>query len=70
MKNNPAPHGSVWWRSPYVWLLIAGPVAVILASLVTLFLALSRPDPVVSASYSQVRELTMACSPSVWMMRT
>lgn len=33
------------WREPMVWLVVAGPVAVVLASLVTVTLALRHPDP-------------------------
>jgi hypothetical protein len=40
-----------WWRFGHVWLLIAGPVAVVIAGFITLYLALSRPDPVVDADY-------------------
>lgn len=40
-----------WWHFGHVWLLIAGPVAVILAGIVTIYLAVSRPDPLVSEDY-------------------
>lgn len=40
-----------WWKFGHVWLLIAGPVAVVIAGFVTLYLAISRPDPVVDADY-------------------
>ena len=40
-----------WWKFGHVWLVIAGPVAVVIAGFVTLYLALSRPDPVVDADY-------------------
>lgn len=33
------------WREPMVWLVVAGPVAVILASIVTVTLAIRHPDP-------------------------
>jgi hypothetical protein len=35
-----------WWRYPMVWLVIGGPFAVVLASLATLLIALTHPDPV------------------------
>ncbi|MFO1286906.1 MAG: nitrogen fixation protein FixH [Rubrivivax sp.] len=38
-----------WWRVRMVWLVIAGPLAVVLASFVTLALALRHPDPVLAA---------------------
>jgi uncharacterized protein len=33
-----------WWRVPMVWLVIGGPAAVVVASAVTLALALSGAD--------------------------
>lgn len=38
--------GQPWYREPYVWLVLAGPLAVILASVVTIYLAVTRADPV------------------------
>jgi uncharacterized protein len=47
-----APSAAVpWWRFGHVWLIIAGPVIVIIAGFVTLWLAISRPDPVVAEDY-------------------
>ncbi len=40
-----------WWKFGHVWLIIAGPVIVIIAGFVTLWLAISRPDPVVAEDY-------------------
>ncbi len=46
----PAASGTVrWWRLPIVWLVIAGPALVVVASFVTLALALLNPDPVLPA---------------------
>lgn len=36
------------WRQPMVWLVVSGPVAVILASIVTVTLAIRHPDPPLS----------------------
>jgi uncharacterized protein len=33
------------WREPMVWLVVAGPAAVVLASLATVALAVRHPDP-------------------------
>ena len=33
------------WREPMVWLVVSGPVAVILASIVTVMLCIRHPDP-------------------------
>ena len=37
---------SPWWRHGLVWLVIGGPLVVVLASLATLVIALAYPDPV------------------------
>lgn len=35
-----------WWREPTMWLVFGGPAAVVAASIVTIVIALQRPDPV------------------------
>ena len=45
----PAP----WWKFGHVWLVVSGPVVVVVASFITLYLAVTRPDPVVSEDYYQ-----------------
>lgn len=37
-----------WWAFGHVWLLIAGPAIVVVASFFTYYLAVSIPDPVLS----------------------
>ena len=48
--QNPSPSGPVspWWRHGMVWMVLGGPAAVVLASVATLLIALSHPDPVLS----------------------
>lgn len=41
-KNQAQP----WWKFGHVWLVFAGPAVVVVASFVTLYLAISTPDPV------------------------
>ncbi|MFM2054108.1 MAG: hypothetical protein RL456_2145 [Pseudomonadota bacterium] len=36
-----------WWRHRMLWLVIGGPLVVVVASFVTLGLALRHPDPVI-----------------------
>ncbi len=45
----PAPTAAVvpWWKFPMVWLLIAGPAVVVVASVVTTVLAVQGADPVI-----------------------
>jgi hypothetical protein len=42
-----------WWKFGHVWLVISGPVIVIIAGFVTLYIAIKVPDPVVSEDYYQ-----------------
>jgi hypothetical protein len=44
---DPAP----WWRFPLVWMVIAGPAAVVVAGIATVWIAVSTPDPVVAQDY-------------------
>jgi hypothetical protein len=46
---------SPWWRHPMVWLVIGGPLAVVVASFATLYLAITRPDPVLPAASEPVQ---------------
>ena len=38
----------VWWRLPIVWMVIGGPALVVVASFITLALAILNPDPVLT----------------------
>ena len=50
MENDPLPCPP-WWRHGHVWLLIAGPAAVVLAGVATVWLAVSGADPLVAQDY-------------------
>lgn len=39
-----------WWQYRMVWLIIGGPLVVVVASFVTLWLAVSHPDPVIEST--------------------
>ncbi|MDO5693340.1 MAG: nitrogen fixation protein FixH [Pseudomonadota bacterium] len=47
-SNTPLPHSGPWWKHGYMWLVVGGPLVVVVASFITLYLAISRPDPVYS----------------------
>ena len=40
-----------WWRFGHVWLVLAGPAAVVVAGIATAVIAVRTPDPVVEADY-------------------
>ena len=42
-----------WWNYGHVWMVIAGPAIVVVAGFVTLYLAISHPDPVQASYYTQ-----------------
>lgn len=50
MKNNEHP-SQPWWKFGHVWMIIAGPVAVIIAGIVTTAIAMGTPDPLVAQDY-------------------
>lgn len=50
-KKDSAAPAQPWWRFGHVWMIVAGPVLVVIAGFVTLYLAVRTPDPVVSDDY-------------------
>lgn len=42
-----------WWKFGYVWLVISGPLLVVIASFYTFFVAVNGIDPVVDENYYQ-----------------
>ena len=42
-----------WWRFGHVWMVFGGPAIVVVASFFTLYLAITRPDPVMDDNYYQ-----------------
>lgn len=51
MATTTEPPALAWWRYPMLWMVIAGPAVVVVASFVTLWFALSRPEVLVSEDY-------------------
>jgi uncharacterized protein len=47
----PPQASAPWWRHGHVWLLISGPVAVVLAGIATAWIAVRFQDPVVEPDY-------------------
>lgn len=43
-----------WWKLPIVWMVIGGPLAVVVASLFTVGIAVKNVDPVLDTSKGQV----------------
>jgi hypothetical protein len=51
MEQNNLDGRAPWWKFGYVWFVLSGPLIVVIASLVTYYVAVTRPDPVVAADY-------------------
>jgi uncharacterized protein len=51
MTNHALQSAAPWWKFGHVWMVVAGPAVVVVASFITLYLAITRPDPVVSEDY-------------------
>ncbi len=52
-KNHAAEAPQPWWKFGYVWMVVGGPAIVVVASFITLYLAVTRPDPVMDQNYYQ-----------------
>ncbi|SDP74422.1 hypothetical protein SAMN05216303_106366 [Rhodoferax sp. OV413] len=40
-----------WWKYGHVWLVISGPLVVVVAAVVTAWIAFSQQDPVLAQDY-------------------
>ncbi len=57
MTTVPTPPSQArpWYREPYVWLVIGGPLAVVIASIVTVTIAVRNVDPVLPREAAPAR---------------
>ena len=61
---NPNKKSVPWWRVGMVWLVLSGPLVVVVASFFTLRLALLHGDPVIKEP-AQSTEVSPALTPAV-----
>jgi len=47
------PQVRPWWREPMMWLVVGAPATVVVAALVTVYIAVRAPDPVIDRDYYQ-----------------
>ncbi|MDO9281781.1 MAG: FixH family protein [Methylotenera sp.] len=40
-----------WWHYGHMWLVVGGPLTVVIASFITLYFAITVPDPVTDVDY-------------------
>ncbi|HEY8049428.1 MAG TPA: FixH family protein [Ramlibacter sp.] len=50
MRSDAGP-SSPWWTHGHVWLVISGPAAVVVAALLTAWIAVAGQDPVIDEDY-------------------
>ena len=48
MSTQTSPEGAPWWHFGHVWLVVAGPLVVVLASFFTFYLAYAGMDALVT----------------------
>lgn len=39
---------TAWWCEPYLWLVVGGPLVVVVAAIITAVIAFQNPDPVIN----------------------
>lgn len=55
-------HSGPWWRFPIVWMVVGGPLIVVVGCMVTIYLAVTNPDIVLDTSAASA---TSSDSPAV-----
>lgn len=51
------PDTKPWWQFGHVWLVISGPLIVVIASFITLYIAITKPDAVIDDYYRKGIEI-------------
>lgn len=41
-------HSIPWWRVPHMWMVVGGPLVVVVAAIVTAYIAINGADPVLN----------------------
>lgn len=50
-ETSPAHDPRPWWKFGFVWMVIGGPAVVVVAGVVTFWIAATHPDPVIDPDY-------------------
>jgi hypothetical protein len=48
MQEDKFKSSGPWWKYGHVWMVVGGPAAVVMACFFTIYLAVTRPDPLVN----------------------
>lgn len=61
------PSRQAWWREPMMWLVVGGPLAVVVAAVITAVIAIRGADPVIDTRVATpaVQARNHAASPTV-----
>lgn len=62
--QSPESSALAWWRHPMVWLVISGPLIVVVAGFWTLWVAVTNPDPIVGDTARTPQAAGMAHTPA------
>ena len=55
---------TIWWKSGYVWMVLGGPLAVVIASCITFVIAARGADPVLEVPAKVVESAKKAVTPA------
>ncbi len=55
LRNNIQANHKIlpWWRQPYLWLVLSGPIAVVIACIITGVIIWQHPETMVAEDYYQ-----------------
>lgn len=53
MAENAIDQKPKWWQSGFAWLVFGGPAIVVMASLITVYIAVNGQDPVLAHDVSE-----------------
>ena len=61
------PTRQAWWREPMMWLVVGGPLAVVVAAVITAIIAIRGADPVIDTRVATpaVQARNHSASPTV-----
>lgn len=49
--DNESPENRQWWHYGHAWLVFGGPAAVVVACIITVYIAVKAQDPVIDEDY-------------------
>jgi hypothetical protein len=62
--TTPTDSSKIWWKNGYVWMVLGGPLAVIVASCITFVIAARGSDPVLEVPTKAAEAAKKGISPA------